>query len=309
MHYDMVTHTVNQSGSGRAFAKLIGNGYTTPNLADPDEASCFDEEVDGRGKKGHWHQGSNALKLILCTREEAKRGKCDAHDQGRSVHFAVMHRKFSNEWDLPMRYERWFVLWEGKKPFRLLAKSKFPMLFANETAGGWTDEENWAGTRQAARKVQRRRENGSVVLAPNSTHGIAEPAGQQDVGKENWAYFTYTPSIAWAWRTKSAEIRREDRDAGAEDGSYLHSLNVGYLDDEIIVGIGLEDTAQAFAKAKASTLLQCLELCPGSENKNEGATEEMKNGATGEVEAVTKEATEVAAEGMAGATAETEGAT
>jgi hypothetical protein len=248
------------------------------------------------------------LKLILCTREEAKRGRCNAHDQGRSVHFAVMHRKFSNDWDLPMRYERWFVLWEGKKPFRLLAKSKFPMLFANETAGGWTDEENWAGTMQRAGKVQRRWKNSSMILAPNSTtwlnvsgiplpahdnnatHDITESTGPQDVGKENWAYFTYTPSIAWAWRPKSAEIRREDRDAGAEDGSYLHSLNVGYLDDEIIVSIGLEDTAQAFAKAKASTLLQCLELCPGLENKREGATEEMKV-VTGEVEAGTEEAT------------------
>jgi hypothetical protein len=52
VHYDMVAHPANQSGSGRAFAKLIGNGYTTPNLADPDEASCFDQKVDGQGRKG-----------------------------------------------------------------------------------------------------------------------------------------------------------------------------------------------------------------------------------------------------------------
>lgn len=291
VHYDMVPHTPDAatSGSGRAFAKLIGNGYTTPNLADPNEASCFDaESLDARGKKGHWHQGSNALKLLLCTREEAKRGTCHEDEEGKSVHFAVMHHKFSNEWDLPLRYERWLVLWEGKKPFRLLAKSKFPVLFANETASGWTGEENWASATELARKMQRRWEGGSVMstnattwlnisddLFPgqegNATHTRTD--ANNEAAKKNWSHFTYTPSISWAWRPKTAEIRREDRDGGAEDGSYLHSLNVGYLDDEIIVGIGLGDTAQAFAGVKASTLLQCLDLCPSAK---EGATDKER---------------------------------
>ena len=286
VHYDMVSYSENvpTSASGRSFAKLIGNGYTTPNLADPNEEACFDREsLDGRGKKGHWHQGSNALKLILCTRAEAKRKECHGDEEGRSVHFAAMHRKFSNDWHLPLRYERWFVVWEGMAPFRLLGKSKFPVLFHNETASGWTGEENWATFNEELQEgvhLRRQWQNGSalslkaaqwlnlsgeVFPTQSSKHTNSFPSAEAHVSpKKNWAYFTYTPSIAWAWRPKSAEIKREDRDGGSDDGSYLHSLNVGYLDDEVIVGIGLEDTAQAFAKAKASALLSCLEVCAES---------------------------------------------
>lgn len=293
VHYDMVAPVSTPSTRGRAFAKLIGNGYTTPNLADPNEESCFGDTIDGKGKIGNWHQGSNALKLVLCTRGEAKAGRCSENEQGKSVHFAVMHRKFSNDWQLPLRYERWFVVWEGKAPFRLLAKSRYPVLFANETAGGWTAKENWEGdVLKEASMREGRWVNGtgssssssampwlngsSEVFAASGSHTghndtKTDPSHIGGTAEQNWAYFTYTPSIAWAWRPKSAEIRREDRDGGAEDGSYLHSLHVGYLDDEVIVGIGLEDTEQAFAKAEARTLLQCLEVCPGARTRNEDA--------------------------------------
>ena len=285
VHYDMVAHGSNTASarkSGRAFAKLIGNGYTTPNLADPDEESCFAETKDSNGKTGRWHQGSNALKLILCTRGEAKSGQCSEDEEGRSVHFAVVHRKFSNAWRLPLRYERWLVVWEGRAPFRLLAKSRFPVLFKNETASGWTAEENWEGEPEIPKETireERRWPNGSF-LGSNATMWRNESHSDHiddkttsshinDSHKHNWAYFTYTPSIAWAWRPNSAETRKEDHDAGAEDESYLHSLNVGYLDDEVIVGIGLEDMEQAFARVQARTLLQCLEVCPGAVEKGD----------------------------------------
>ena len=38
---------------------------------------------------------------------------------------------------------------------------------------------------------------------------------------------------------------------------------MGYLDDELIVGIGLEDRAQAWVRVKAEMVLGCLERCPG----------------------------------------------
>lgn len=285
VHYDMVAPAPNASTSrsGRSFAKLIGNGYTTPNLADPSEESCFVDALDSQGRTGHWHQGSNALKLVLCTRGEAIAGRCAENEPGRSVHFAVMHRKFSNAWHLPLRYERCFVVWEGGAPFRLIARSRFPVLLKNETASGWTGEENWAGEgpKEEGRHGQERRWVNGSFLDSNATRWLngsstllsrpGIPSGEtvanpsaEGSPKQNWAYFTYTPSIAWAWRPKSAETRREDRDGGAEDGSYLHSLNVGYLDDEVIVGIGLEDTEQAFARVEARVLLQCLEVCPGA---------------------------------------------
>ena len=51
----------------------------------------------------------------------------------------------------------------------------------------------------------------------------------------------------------------------------LDSLQVGYLDDEIILGIGLEDNAQSYAIAKAETLLQCMRSCPGLQEDAEQA--------------------------------------
>ena len=285
VHYDMVAHGSNTRSagkSGRAFAKLIGNGYTTPNLADPDEKSCFAQTKDSKGNRGRWHQGSNALKLILCTHGEAKAGQCGEDEEGTSVHFAVVHRKFSNAWRLPLRYERWLVVWEGRAPFRLLAKSRFPVLFKNETASGWTAEENWEGKHGIPKETVReeRRWVNASSFGPNATMWLNEShsghnndkttsSHSNESDKRNWAYFTYTPSIAWAWRPKSADTRKEDRDAGADNGSNLHSLNVGYLDDEVIVGIGLEDMEQAFARVQARTLLQCLEVCPGAGTKGE----------------------------------------
>ena len=56
--------------------------------------------------------------------------------------------------------------------------------------------------------------------------------------REIWAYFTYTPSIASAWRPQPANLDGED---------VLESLNVGCL---VILGIGIDDTEQAFARAK-----------------------------------------------------------
>ena len=63
----------------------------------------------------------------------------------------------------------------------------------------------------------------------------------------------------------------------------LESLNVGYLDDEVIIGIGMDDTEQAFARAKAETLLQCLRPCPGmrvddSEASDEGDVQKVMVG-------------------------------
>lgn len=78
---------------------------------------------------------------------------------------------------------------------------------------------------------------------------------------ENWAYFTYTPSIAWAWRPQPAHLDGED---------VLESLNVGCLDGEVTLGIGIDDMEQAFARAKAETLLQCLKACPGMKDRRSG---------------------------------------
>lgn len=348
LHYDLsIPRTVGEGKNktkvvgGRTFGKLIGNGFTTPNLTDPNELPCLHDEPDTRGKFGHWHQTSNSLKLILCRRGEAERERCSAEQDGRAVHFAIMHRKFSNEWDLPLRYERFFVVWDTRPPYRMLAISRYPLLMWNETASGWDEEENWVDDIPE--------DNGRVVdaafmdgvphqdVAPHemetttsanltkriqkNTTSYSNPDTQRNPAPKphaNWAYFTYTPSIAWAFRPSPAIPLRDSDDSDQNRGPSnhrrrrpndlpnnndppssdehdpptttppneppsneptdtstpdpeahhhthtLHSLNDGYLDDEVILGIGLDDQGQGVARVKASDLLACLKLCPQS---------------------------------------------
>ena len=276
-----------RTSSGRTFSKLLANGHTTPNLTSPLEQSCLTNEPDPLGQPGNWHQATNALKLILCHRRDAGSGTCDPAQDGRSVHFAIIHRKFSNIWDLPLRYERYFVVWDAKPPFQMCAISKYPVLFRNETASGWTGTENWeqemeeeeedlhtrlkdeSKTRSKMLTMRASMDRFDAILTNETFYPTSNTTNSTEIehddawfqkkpvsGRkwENWAYFTYTPSIAWAWRPQSALADGEDE---------LESPNVGYLDDEVILGIGMDDTEQAFARAKAETLLQCLRPCPG----------------------------------------------
>lgn len=84
--------------------------------------------------------------------------------------------------------------------------------------------------------------------AENINAAMMEPFG----GKDFWAYFTYTVSIAYAWG-------REDDEPGRK--------NVGFLDDEVILGIGIDDAGQGFARVKAGELVQCLRACEGGVEK------------------------------------------
>lgn len=250
-----LNQTMLEGARGRTFAKLIGNGFTTTNLTSPYESSCFDKShnYDSLHNLGHWHQGSNSLRLILCTRSQIKTGDCgDAVPWSeRSVHFAIMHRKFSNEINLPMRYERFVAVWEGRPPFRMLGVSKFPFLMHDEWARPWSETENWPEehNRTGNWTAQRGKRD-------KSTEG---PQSRSD------AYFTYTPSLAWAWRPRTEDVAfpghgnwggvRED------DVRHLSQLGTGYLGDEVLVGIGLDDVGQAFARVKVDELVSCLRLC------------------------------------------------
>ena len=119
----------------------------------------------------------------------------------------------------------------------MLGISQHPILMANETASGWEMSENWDDDGENAKLVSQHK----LQYGVNST----EPYG----GKGYWAYFTYTVSIAWAW---NGEAKTEP--AG---------LNVGYLDDEVVLGIGVDDKGQGFSRVKAGELVQCLRACPG----------------------------------------------
>jgi hypothetical protein len=307
LHYDLSIPRQATDGNktigGRTFAKMIGNGFTTANLTDPFESPCLLDEPDSRGKHGHWHQTSNALKLILCRRAEAERGDCSEEQEGRAVHFAVMHRKFSNAWDLPLRYERFFVVWDARPPFRMLAMSQYPTLMWNETASGWSGKENWAindegddsdgydWENHTQISVDDGRNTTTTDISSNQSHHQPPPpptlpkrtwnnsttppppSTPEPQHHETWAYFTYTPSISWSFRLSPSIRLREhenppddsqtnDANTKGEHTRTLEALNVGYLDDEVILGIGLDDRGQGFARVKAQDLLACLRRCP-----------------------------------------------
>ncbi|KAL8972141.1 MAG: hypothetical protein Q9197_002915 [Variospora fuerteventurae] len=234
IHYDL-SYPKNTSARGRTFAKLLGNGFTTANLTDPLELPClFDTdatETDEAKRGGTWHQATNSLRLVLCERKDPH---CKAQPEN-TVFFAVIHRKFPNYLDLPLRYERHFMVWSASPPFSMLGISQHPILMANETASGWTESQNWDDEPA----------NAAAVVHSKMHKNTTEPYG----GKDYWAYFTYTVSIAYAWARTAMD------EAGEK--------NVGFLDDEVVLGIGIDDKGQGFARARAGDLVQCLRACPG----------------------------------------------
>lgn len=253
-----------------------------------------------------------------------------------------------------------------------------PVVFWNETVGGWSGEENWiiestrwnksyerASDASSARNwnstsafgpsdpmsIDITSPNLSVFFAKRDHHPAAHhahghsslnmtsqtpsptespPGADDEQGNgdkkltikpdwssnlnKSWAYFTYTPSLAWAWRPRSdfdlplsnaaLDISEQhesfhphhhghthghdhDHSHGADDGygqdgheadTILRSMHVGYLDDEVIVGIGLEDTGQAWAKVKAEELLGCLVACPGFDLHGQGENDDRGAG-------------------------------
>lgn len=209
------------SPSKRTISQLIGSGFTTPNITDPQEEPCLFEPTPAEISRHRymvnatWHQATPALKLILCPRSNLT---CRA-EPSNAVFFAAIHRKHVNHWDLPVRYERYFVIWSAHPPFNMLAVSRHPILLANETTTGWTDEEMWDDV-------------------PKVLYGK----------RSAWAGLTYTTTIAWAWGRGEGDVR---------------DLGRGFLDDEVVMSVGVDDQDQVFGMVGVGELLQCLRVCPG----------------------------------------------
>jgi hypothetical protein len=149
----------------------------------------------------------------------------------REFFFAAIHRKHENQYGLPLRYERYVAVWSASQPFGMLAVSKYPILFMNETAAGWTTNEMWDDVPEA----------------------VKEERGE-------WAGWTYTTTIAWAWR-RNEKVGGESGEKGEE----MEGKNVGFLDDEVILSVGVDDEGQVYGKLALWELLQCLRLCPLAE--------------------------------------------
>lgn len=226
VHYDM-------GAQKRTFAKLLGGGLTTVNLTDSREIPCLKDAFNPEPSVGSWHQATNSLRLILCNRDELG---CEPRTSNE-VYFSLIHRKMKSAMGLPLRYERYFIVWMAQPPFSMLGVSKHPMLMANETVNGFEADESWQDD-----------EENQALLAEGKE------------GKGQFAsFFTYTVSIGWAWG------RQNDNP---------QDKNVGYLNDEVILGIGLDDRAMVFSRVLARDLLQCLRACPGR------APEPISTGAT-----------------------------
>lgn len=269
IHYDL--SSTRGYPRGRSFAKLLGNGLTTPNLTDPLESPCLQElgeqEPDKAKRGGHWHQATNSLRVILCNRSQKD---CDA-EATYHVFVAVVHRKFENYLKLPLRYERYFMVWEAQPPFHVLGVSKHPILMANETASGWTAEQNWddwpfaSGPTVAqdntthAVEARRKRDISKDWAANHNASGPVTPVSTTNatnIGHDFWAYFTYTVAIAWAWSGHKTETEM---------------MNVGYMDDEIILSIGIDDASQGFSRVRARDLIECLRACPAPRSSEDAA--------------------------------------
>lgn len=202
----------------RTFAQLVGAGLTTPNMTDGAVEPCLVDKSVGEmetelvSKNASWHQATPALKLILCTRADTT---CLADDPAR-VFFAAIQRKHMNGYGLPMRYERYFVVWSAVSPFNMLAVSQHPLLMANETNRGWTATEIWDDVADAKEKEK----------------GI-------------WGDFTYTTTIAYAWGRAESDIWEK---------------GTGYMDDEVILSVGIDDKDGLYGKVIVTDLLQCLRV-------------------------------------------------
>ena len=135
LHYDI--SNPRSTNRGRTFAKVIGAGFTTANLTDDLEIPCIkdidENELDEVKKGGTWHQATNSLRLILCNRSD---NTCK-HTQHNTGFFAIIHRKHPNYLKLPLRYERYFIVWGATAPYIMHGISQHPILMANETASGW----------------------------------------------------------------------------------------------------------------------------------------------------------------------------
>ena len=238
VHYDI--SAPQHPERGRTFARLLGGGLTTLNLTDPSEAPCLgelgDEEPDPAKRNGRWHQATNSLRLVLC--ERGQEGCVPGNHN--TVFFAMVHRKHANHLDLPLRYERYVAVWSGVHPYSMIGVSERPLLFRNETASGWTMWENWDDEKENRRVVEEVRERGGV--------DASDPFG----GKGYWAYFTYSVSLSWAWR----------------EGIEVEGLNEGYMDEEVVVSVGVDDHGQGVARVKAGDLIGCLRACPGRKKLN-----------------------------------------
>lgn len=218
----------------RTVAKLIGNGYVTENLTSPLEGPCLGHPHPvGIGPddataltqnihKDGWHQATNSLKLVLCERKDVV---CQATED-MEVFMAVVQRKRHNHFGIVRRYERVVVIWQSKPPFRMLAVGTARILFTGE---GW----------------------GSVGAKMNS------PVPTLPVHKRDKKHnFNFMMSLAFD------HSRRRNEDVDVSIGKLPDDMHIGFLDDYLIVGVGIGDEGMGVVRLRVRELVAGLAVCP-----------------------------------------------
>jgi hypothetical protein len=108
-----------------------------------------------------------------------------------------------------------------------------------------------------------------ALWAPDGTMlGMsAMPLGFRD--EEKRSGFRYVVSLAWAWRARHL-FPREAAEGGIgndeDESEILGWLGTGYLDDQVVLGVGVDDVAQVVVRVGVAELLGCLVLCEDSES-------------------------------------------
>lgn len=95
-----------------------------------------------------------------------------------------------------------------------------------------------------------------VLFANGTNRGWTPGATWDDAGisleeaerRGEFGKFTYTTTIAYAWGRDEYDVREK---------------YAGYLDDEVIISVGIDDQDGLYGKVRVSDLLQCLRICPG----------------------------------------------
>lgn len=80
-----------------------------------------------------------------------------------------------------------------------------------------------------------------------SPEEIGEDTPEKLERRNQSGHFTYT-AIAYAWGRYESDIWEKGK---------------GYLDDEVILSVGVDDKAGFYGKVNVLELLQCLRICPG----------------------------------------------
>ena len=236
----------------RTFGKLIGNGYVTKNMTDKLEEACvenpfpidmdpYDWKAAGDPTlkfKDGWHQATNSLRLIMCKRNDSK---CHFRSQ-KEVFISLIQRKRHNRFGFVARYERVAILWEGNAPFRVIAIGKHYIRFNGEEWGAL------GFTREGISDV-------SAMPSSTPTSKSTGPQKRETITSSAVVQFFFPLSLAWDHPRRIKKQKRASEEAKPED------MYVGYLDDFVMIGLGIGDLEMGVVRVGVSELLQGVTVC------------------------------------------------